>query len=1042
MTEDSSVNTGGGAFVAGSLNIDGGSEFVGRDKIVGYTVDQVQTLLTQISSTFQPKPFDGRCPYVGLDAFSEDDADRFFGRETLIAELIERVKAARFLVIAGPSGSGKSSVVRAGLVHQLKQCGLPNSDRWLYATLTPGREPIESLALAVARMAKDPNAGEYLREQASDATALHKSVEALLSDLKDQRALIFVDQFEEVFTQVSKESDRVAFLNLLTTAATIEGGRITVLFTMRSDFVANCATYPQLNTLLNQQFLQVGAMQPAELVSAIARPALEVGVRIDPDLVKQIVDGMGDEPGALPLMQFALKDLFDADQAKGGVIALTLDDYLSRGGLRKALERHADAAFGQLSPIEQQLARSIFAGLIEIGSGRADTRRTASFDELVPASATVDPVKAVIQKLADARLITTSEHDHKESVTISHERLIEAWPWLRKLINENRESIALQNEIAGDAQEWDHNQRDASYLYTGARLATAREKLTAKKIVLNELAQAFVEAGIQAERNELEEVKRRAAQLRRQAIYLIGALGLAVLLGIIAGLFGVQSNQSASSNATLAAQNASIASTAQAASTLAVSEANIRATAEINANLQRDEAQRQAAIADSRRLASATLNNLVLDFADPDYPVRILALNLARAAVDRARTVEAENALRTALRLSMPVFTMGEFTSGALRDLQFSPDSRRVAMIQTEGAQNAWVVDLDSNKLTARITLSADLNSLIFTPDSQGVATIGTDNMLRIWDINTFQARERFKWGDGEAGATSLVYSPDGRRLLIIGDDLVARVLNADDGQLIATGPRLDAHVFQAVFSADGNRIMTVAGGDDVRLWDATTGSTVAEVVSPNSSSNGTADVGTVIAAYLSPDGERVLIITSEGVLLQWTATARQVTVLHDLGISVQTATFSNDGLRLGILSVNQSLSIYAIDTGQLFNLAKPTLPVFHLSFSPDSQRLLTFGFRAQLWDALNGAELVEVDGIHAFASGSAARVDAAFSPDSQLIALYGEGYIYPPMRFEPVYLDGLLNWSRRLAPKKLTCEQQVQYQLATGVCPTPTPAP
>jgi hypothetical protein len=298
-----------------------------------------------------------------------------------------------------------------------------------------------------------------------------------------------------------------------------------VLFALRSDFVANCATYPQLNALLNQQFLQVGAMQPDELVSAIARPALQVGLRIDPDLVKQIVDDMGDEPGALPLMQFALKDLFDAELAKGGIIALTLSDYLARGGLRQALERHADAAFAKLSENEQQLARSIFAGLIEIGSGREDTRRTASFDELVPASAATDPVKAVIQKLADARLVTTDERS--QEYTITHEKLINAWPWLRKLINDNREAIALQNQIAEDAQEWEDHQRDASYLYSGARLATAREELAGRKIVLSELAQKFVEAGVSAF---------EAARRRRRRIVQGVISGLVIISLVFAGL--------------------------------------------------------------------------------------------------------------------------------------------------------------------------------------------------------------------------------------------------------------------------------------------------------------------------------------------------------------------------------------------------------------------------------------------------------------------------------------------------------------------------
>jgi hypothetical protein len=269
------TNVSGGINVAtDQLNVTG--DLVAGSKFVGYTAEQVNGLIEQIKQGFQPKPFDGRCPYLGLDAFSEDDADRFFGRETLIAELIERVKAARFLMIAGPSGTGKSSVVRAGLLHQLKHGALPNSDRWLYATLTPGRDPIESLALAVSRL-KSPDLGDYLRQHATDPDALHKCAASALSDLEDQRAVIFVDQFEEVFTQVSKESDRVTFLNLLTTAATIDRGRVTVLFALRSDFVSNCATYPQLNALLNQQFMQVGAMQPEELVSAIRSEERRVG---------------------------------------------------------------------------------------------------------------------------------------------------------------------------------------------------------------------------------------------------------------------------------------------------------------------------------------------------------------------------------------------------------------------------------------------------------------------------------------------------------------------------------------------------------------------------------------------------------------------------------------------------------------------------------------------------------------------------------------------------------------------------------------------
>src|SRR5829696_5325162 len=252
-------------------------------------------------------------------------------------------------------------------------------------------------------------------------------------------------------------------------------------------------------------------MQPEELVSAIALPAKHVGLPVEAELISRIINDMKGEPGALPLMQFALKDLFDAQQEQGGVIALTLEDYLRHGGIHKSLERHADKSFAQLNAKEQDLARSIFSGLIEIGRGTSDTRRTALFDELIPADAKTQDVLAIVQKLADARLIITDEQAGKDTVTISHEKLIDAWPWLKKLVNENRDVIALQNEIASDAKEWYDHQRDPSYLYTGARLANAREQFGAKKLVLNDLSQTFVDASM-----EVEEAEHRQEEARRK----------------------------------------------------------------------------------------------------------------------------------------------------------------------------------------------------------------------------------------------------------------------------------------------------------------------------------------------------------------------------------------------------------------------------------------------------------------------------------------------------------------------------------------------
>jgi energy-coupling factor transporter ATP-binding protein EcfA2 len=413
--EESKVEAGNISNVSGEVTI------AGRDVHKGFTAEQVSNLLIQIKTTFQPKPFDGRCPYKGLDAFEEEDTELFFGREKLIKELVMKVQDFRTIFITGPSGSGKSSLVRAGLIPALKRGDNKNlySERWLYGTMKPGSAPIKELARVVSGIARDLKAGETIRKKGlEDATVLAQWCEIALGDNLKKRAVIFIDQFEELFTQVKDINERIAFLDLLTYAVTVENGRVIIVFAMRSDFVSNCSAYPKLNDLLNQQFTQVGTMQPDELVSAIAQPALRVSMQIDPKLIAQIINDMAGEPGVLPLMQFALEDLFNAERAKGGMFALSLGAYIQRGGIHKALKQHAITSFAKLDEKEQELAYSIFDKLIEIGHDKKVTRRTALFDELVPSKRKEDVVKIIKNKLADARLITTGEQDKLETVTI------------------------------------------------------------------------------------------------------------------------------------------------------------------------------------------------------------------------------------------------------------------------------------------------------------------------------------------------------------------------------------------------------------------------------------------------------------------------------------------------------------------------------------------------------------------------------------------------------------------------------------------------
>lgn len=1023
-----------GVSISGDARVEIRGDLVGGDKIVGYSVEQVSVLLDQIRATFQPKPFDGRSPYVGLAAFEEQDRARFFGRERWTTDFVARLRTTRFLLIGGPSGSGKSSLVRAGLVPALKYGSLPDSENWLYAALKPGREPLEQLALAVARLARTPEAGDYLRKNANKSDSLHSSIESILSERREQRAVLLIDQFEEIFTQVTQEHERVAFLNLLTHAATVENGRAILLFTLRSDFVPNCGAYPQLNALLNRQFVQVTAMEPDELVSAIARPALDVGLQLDPDLIAQIINDMRGQPGALPLMQFTLKDLFDAQQAQGGVMALTRSDYLARGGIHKALERHADAEFANLSADEQELARAIFSSVIEIGRGAQDTRRTARFDELVLASADPAQTKLVVDKLATARLLTTDERGAHHTVTLAHEALIDAWVWLRRLVNENREAIALQNEVAQDAQEWEQHQRDASYLYTGARLATAREGLAANKLMLSGLARAFVETSIAAQ----DAARRRQ---RRVLAFVIGGLVAVVLVLAALVFFAFQAEQRAVSSEKLAR---------------------------------------------SGDLTGAALSQLE---RDPE-----LSLLLALEAVRTQYRLLAEDGLRQALLAAGFRKTLRGHTD-ALNSSVYSSDGKWILTSSSDGTARVW--DAETAKPLSELRGHAGgVNDAAFSHDKTRVATAGDDKTIRIWDTATW--REQFVLTNDQAietlafspndtqiltvdnggaarlwnletrtsqaldpvvisGVTAAAFRPDGKQIALAGGNTVvllnenllvegqlpceyADTINSlaysPDGERVVGAtfytacvwylnfgtsyPLLGAHTWyttSAEFSPNGRFIVTTGRDLTVRLWDASTLEPVRVMhghdaavtdaeFSPDSQSIVSAsadrtarlwraepaaelftlgpdqDIDIQYAVY-SPDNRLIISTGDEGSVHVWDAqTGKLVRELNARGAPMGKPAVSSNGKWVAAPSVDGSVQIWNYQTGELVQRLSDAEAVNAVGFSADSKFLVTAGADklAHVWDTTTWQE------VHTLRGHLNPINSAEFSPDGKQI--------------------------------------------------------
>lgn len=425
-------------------------------------------------------------PFKGLEAFQQTDAHLFFGREELTERLLQRLidthtnppKTDRFVAVVGASGSGKSSLVRAGLIPRIRAGALPGSADWIVAVFTPGPRPTEALA---ARLLPIIGGGRMLTE-VLDALergdeALHRLTEGLLADKPiDARLLLVVDQFEEVFTRAS-ETEAKRFVALLNTAVTIDAGRTFAVLTMRADFFDRLSSYPPLARLFeDENLLIVTEMQPDSLRRSIEGPAEAVGLIYDHGLVDTIMEDVRRGAGALPLMQYALKQLY----AKREGLRLSKAAYAAMCGVRGALAEHAESLYNALPPAMQSTARRLLLRLVEVSETGEATRRRIPRESLTftgIAPETVDDLIASLTSPENRLLIASREVGGQEEMSVhievAHEALLREWKRLANWIEENQADLHYGGELLKDAQDWENAGRSADYLLKGARVAPA-----------------------------------------------------------------------------------------------------------------------------------------------------------------------------------------------------------------------------------------------------------------------------------------------------------------------------------------------------------------------------------------------------------------------------------------------------------------------------------------------------------------------------------------------------------------------------------------
>jgi tetratricopeptide (TPR) repeat protein len=485
-----------------------------------------------------PEP--GESPFLGLQYFNEADADRFFGRELLTARIAGRLHQNRFLAVIGASGSGKSSLVRAGLIPALRRGerladgSMPPtaSNRWEIHIITPTAHPLEALAAALLQEGDSlATVGELQTELAENPLALNLAVRRSLTRSSNSHFLLVIDQFEELYTLCRHPEEQEAFLANLLAAVDPESQRpVTVLIVLRADYYAQLSKNDRLREMVSQNQEFIGAMSREELFRAVVQPAALGNWKVQEGLVEVMLSEVGDEPGALPLLSHALLETWKRRRGR----TLTLSGYSESGGVRGAIAQTAEAVFQQrLTPEQRPIARMIFVRLAELGTDSQDTRRRAAFSELITVASDERVIQAVLTILIDARLVTTGTlpPGDEQVVEVAHEALIREWPTLRSWLDENREDLILHRSLTADTNDWIKLERDPGALYRGARLRQMETWQASYSGSLSLIEQEFLQA---SQANELAEAQKalqlaRARRLQRISIGVSAVLAVALL---------------------------------------------------------------------------------------------------------------------------------------------------------------------------------------------------------------------------------------------------------------------------------------------------------------------------------------------------------------------------------------------------------------------------------------------------------------------------------------------------------------------------------
>ncbi len=870
-------------------------------------------------------------PYKGLRAFDEPDAEDFFGRDGLVDEVLVRLAGGgprgRLVLVVGGSGSGKSSLVRAGLLPRVRRGAGGGSERWFVAAMVPGASPFKELAESLRRVAVVETDG-LAEELAASERGIDRVVRRIVPE--GGELLLVVDQLEELFTLADAGEQR-AFLDGLTSALAMADSRLRVVATLRADFYDRPLRFERFGTAVGDATVPIAAMSAAELEAAIVGPAERVGGRVEPALAAELVGAVLHEPAALPSLQFTLYEL--AERSSDG--NLTLAAYRELGGVDAAIAARAEDLYRSLDDGARDGVRRLFERLVVVGAEGEPTRRRALRTELAAAAGpAAGQVLDVIEAWAQARLLTLDRHPESRAPTVevAHEALLREWPRLHGWLEQDREEIVALGHLREAAASWAELDHDTGALYRGARLDTALQLADRGTRTLPALEREFLDASRnerdRARQHEADQLTRTARANRRLRAQLV-ALAIALVVALVVGAVAVG---------------------------------------------QRNRATREGRVATARELAAAATANLDVD---PE-----LSINLALAAVDQTRSAgssvlpEAEEALHHAVTSSRATLRV----PGVGGAVEWSPDGSHVAAAGPEGTVD--ILDARTGELLRSLGgHDARVNGIAFSPDGALVGTTGEVGFAKVWDLATGRELQAWESPTGrDAWAPS--FSPDGSLFAAawLNEDLV-RVLDVTTGRTVQEIHSGGKSPRSTSFDPSGTRIVIALEWAPSVVVDVRSGDEVLTV--------GASD-DPVDAAW-SPDGTSIVITNADGSARVFDArTGRQRLALLGHRDSVNHVEWSPDSTRLVTASADGTAKVWSVtgDEGrERFTLsAQDTRSgVASAAFSPDGSRVVTGDVENRatiVWDVSIAGD-AELANLPAVALSDAI---ATFTPDGRYL--------------------------------------------------------